>query len=376
MKKSLSLLLTFILSFIVVGSRFIKSNETVPNSFVYAEDADGNFDGFEEGDDPENVPEMIHRLCQTYGVTIYSSGSLYGWIIGDGSSLDCYIEDSDDNATFEISRYEVEGENYIDITYSDNNSEYLTFMFTEDLANFSGNVIVDGEEINIYDIEDEEESAVIALSNDNVKPQLLGFLSIKILKFTVLAVVIAVTSAYATYLVNNFRPLGDYTRSGVAVVHENIKYSFANLKSKIADRVDELLREHFEHDDEKRFYIAIPITDRNRDIYVKKCPNLDIESGDMLLSEYPLSFQKVKKFIRKGYSVYTFEAVDAHHVLKATWIDGFVKEEPCNKGFKKGFYSHYHAYDGLGQKRMGIILNYEDSIHGFYGLPWSQNNGH
>lgn len=247
--------------------------------------------------------------------------------------------------------------------YEYEESGYFYPEFTDE--KFEGYALVvnennESEYINIFDMEEMPEEE---LETRGIMAAIFGAAFSKLIKGVLIAGAALFLGNPPEFFVSGIESLCDSLEKIVSLGIGKVRHNFVKL-APVAMQIAEQIRQS---NNKNIYYLAIPIIDEN----VHKYPN--VESGDMLISEFPVAYSEAKRALWVGYSVYTFHKSDAYHIIKFAWENGYAKDEPCNRGFKQGYYSHYHPYyriNGELVKREVNVDGIQTSIHGFYGYPW------
>lgn len=282
--------------------------------------------------------------------------------------LDTEQETEEKNQVLEISLFYKKDEECAYLTaFNEQNAYQETIQLYPEFydSRFEGNTLVineggENQQINIFDMDDSNEE------NELVRAMLLSFCGLalwKIIKAAVVIIIAVTMVAYPEFYVSGIKSLCDVFETFTTKIIQKVKYKFIKMVDGVVDEIAQIRQKNSKN----IYYIVMPITNENQKFY----PNAT--QGDMLISDYPVTYSEAKKFLWAGYSIYTFEEYDAYRVIKMAWIDGIAIDEPCDEGFSVGFYSHYHAYykDGnILKKRYVQMDNFLMAVHGFYGYPW------
>lgn len=240
---------------------------------------------------------------------------------------------------------------------------------------FDGTVCVTNEygesvTVDVFEIDDSEDIESEDTEEASIEPRFFGVMICgvalwKIVVGAAVAMVAIHAAAYPEFYVRGIQSLFDATIAAGSIFFEKMTYNMVKVKEEIFSIIEQIRNKN----DKNIYYIAIPITKHNAHLYN------DVKSGDMLLSEYPVNYATAKRALRAYYSIYTFDQNEAYRVVKFAWTKGYAKLEPCDKGFEKGFYEHYHAYYREGNKlikREKLVEGISEpvTVHGYFGYPW------
>lgn len=376
MKKSISILLSLVLSFVTITMHYLKTNNSSQNNLVYAQDLDCNGfeDFFDNGDEEEysSVDEIIEDMSRYYNILLDDPISDY-YMSGYIDNSNSFTADQDESAYFEI-YYSTILDFNLTITNNDNKTETYNIKIFTNSEKFSGNIAINGNEVNIFDLETDypnefppEDTELYSLNNLRFALS-LSILTARVIKFAVIATVVIICTTYPIYYVGGLQSLGKTIENEVSVIFEKVRYTF----TKLIDECRELVKTNKDNNNNNIYYLAIPITGNNVDVYKKKYGRSSINEGDMLISQFPVSETVAKKMINKGYSVYTYYESDAEYILSQSFKKGFVEKDICDDE-EFGYYSHFHPYyiasNGKKHKRQGYIDGVKINIHGFFADP-------
>lgn len=269
-----------------------------------------------------------------------------------------YVSDVEsENVLVEYDLNYEENKNLLDIVAKEITTDYLENVSIipnyTDNGFFDGSVIVDGEEINLFDYTEEGIKSDELTDDDSLDCFFTATIfGIAVWKIAVVAV--AATVAYATstnpiYVdsLSNVidRSLNNRDNNFKKIIISGITYALTKATSKATSIA--------KSQKNKEYYIAIPITEYN----VSNYDNCNV--GDLLISNYPITKAQAVSNLKKGIDSYTYTSSKAKNVMKSAFYLYSIKKDNVSE---IGYYPHYHAWLFGNKKSIS-----GHTLHSFYG---------
>lgn len=261
-----------------------------------------------------------------------------------------YVESEDIEVEVDYNIVYDANENLVNLSAQSVEADYEENLnFSPDMSvegKFDGTIYLNGQEINIFDIDEENEESIEECAI--LTGIFLGGIALwKIIAGITVATVAITMVVYPEFYVKGLEKVAE----GMETIGKAVIGGMTFILTKATASVISKIKTNTDSKKYDKYYPAYVVNNGNKSEYPKA------RVGDTMISKYPVKASQARKNFRNGIDCYTYYGTDAKKIIATTYLFSKTYKE-IHTG--KAMFWHYHSESGYALGR---------HLHSFYGKP-------